>query len=45
MGTDSVRMDILKGKSEAEIRTAWQPALQQYKTMRKKYLLYHDYTN
>lgn len=45
MGTDSVRMDILKGKSEAEIRTAWQPALQQYKTMRKNYLLYHDYTN
>lgn len=40
LGTDSVRMDILKGKSEKEIRESWQKELRAYKEMQKKYLLY-----
>lgn len=40
MGTDQVRLDMLKGKSEDEIRSAWSEELEKYKEMRKKYLLY-----
>ena len=40
MGTSQVRQGIIKGKSEAEIRAAWHPALQRYKKIREKYLLY-----
>lgn len=40
LGTDSVRRDILQGKSEKEIRNSWQKELQVYNEMRKKYLLY-----
>ncbi len=43
MGTDQVRLDILKDKSEEQIRSAWQKKLNQYKEIRKKYLLYEDY--
>ena len=39
-GTDELRKQIVAGKSEAEIRLSWEPALSQYKLMRKKYLLY-----
>jgi uncharacterized protein YbbC (DUF1343 family) len=39
-GTDQLRKMILEGKTEAEIRASWQPALDTYKEMRKKYLLY-----
>lgn len=42
-GTRSVRDMIVAGKSEAEIRRAWEPALGQYKQMRKQYLLYPDF--
>ena len=42
-GTDELRKQILAGKSEAEIRASWQPALKEYKTIRKKYLLYKDF--
>lgn len=42
MGTDQVRKDMLAGKSEAEIRAAWQNELLAYKAMRKKYLLYEE---
>ena len=31
------------GLTEEEIRASWQPELEQYKKMRKKYLLYPDY--
>jgi uncharacterized protein YbbC (DUF1343 family) len=41
-GTDALRMQILQGKTEIEIRATWQPALQQYKALRKKYLLYNE---
>ena len=40
MGTDSVRKAILKGESEEAIRNSWQKELQDYKEIRKKYLLY-----
>ncbi len=43
MGTDQVRLDILKNKTEEQIRSAWQKKLNQYKEIRKKYLLYEDY--
>ena len=42
MGTDQVRKDMLAGKSEEQIRAAWKDELQQYKAMRKKYLLYDE---
>jgi len=42
-GTRTLRDQIIAGKSEAEIRKSWEPALTQYKTMRKKYLLYTDF--
>lgn len=43
MGTNQVRLDILKNKTEEQIRSAWQKKLNQYKGIRKKYLLYEDY--
>lgn len=43
MGTNQVRLDILKNKSEEQIRSVWQKKLNQYKEIRKKYLLYEDY--
>lgn len=39
-GTEKLRAQIIAGKSEKEIRQSWEPALSQYKLMRKKYLLY-----
>lgn len=39
-GTDQLRKQIEAGESEQEIRASWEPALGNYKTMRKKYLLY-----
>ena len=39
-GTSSLREQIIAGKSEEEIRLSWEPALSQYKLMRKNYLLY-----
>lgn len=45
MGTNQVRLDILKNKTEEQIRSAWQKKLNQYKEIRKKYLLYEDNTS
>ena len=42
-GTDQIRIAIKAGKSENEMRKAWQPALNAYKLNRKKYLLYPDF--
>jgi len=39
-GTTLFKEQIIAGKSEQEIRQSWEPELSQYKTMRKKYLLY-----
>ena len=41
MGTNTVRQGILEGKTEAELRKEWEPALLEYKSIREKYLLYH----
>jgi len=42
-GTDSLIKQIREGKSEKEIVKSWQPALDEYKKLRKKYLLYPDF--
>lgn len=42
-GTKKLRFQIIRGLTEEEIRASWQPALDEYKNMRKKYLLYPDY--
>jgi len=39
-GTDQLRKQMLAGHSEKDIRASWQPALNQYKALRKKYLIY-----
>jgi len=42
-GTDKLMQQIKEGKSEAEIRKSWEPALTAFKEKRKKYLLYADF--
>ncbi len=39
-GTETLKQQIIAGKSEEDIRQSWEPGLSQYKIMRKKYLLY-----
>ena len=39
-GTSALREDILAGKSEEEIRKPWQPGLDAFREVRKKYLIY-----
>ncbi len=39
-GVDAFRQQIISGVSEKEIRASWEPGLTEYKSMRKKYLLY-----
>ena len=41
-GTDQLRLQLLAGVSPEKIRASWQPALNTYKVMRKKYLLYKE---
>jgi uncharacterized protein YbbC (DUF1343 family) len=40
IGSGLFRQQIADGASEQEIRASWEPGLSEYKTMRKKYLLY-----
>lgn len=42
-GTDQLRLQILAGLNEAEIRQSWQPALQRFREQRLPYLLYPDF--
>ena len=42
-GNDLLMQQIIDGKSEEEIRKSWEPALSNFKTIRKKYLLYNDF--
>ena len=42
-GTDKLIAQIRQGLSETEITESWQPELEDYKRMRKKYLLYPDF--
>jgi uncharacterized protein YbbC (DUF1343 family) len=39
-GTNKLREQIIAGKSEKEIRDSWEPALSQYKEIRRNYLIY-----
>lgn len=39
-GSYDFRKQVMEGKSIKEIQDSWEPQLSQYKTMRKKYLLY-----
>ncbi len=41
-GTYQLRKQIESGWTEEKIRESWQPALEKYRQMRKKYLLYPD---
>ncbi|RYD72848.1 MAG: DUF1343 domain-containing protein, partial [Sphingobacteriales bacterium] len=40
IGSGLFRQQLIDGASEETIRASWEPALSQYKEMRKKYLLY-----
>lgn len=42
-GNDVFQRQIKLGKTEAEIKKTWQPALVKFKAIRKKYLLYKDF--
>ncbi|MCX7744274.1 MAG: DUF1343 domain-containing protein [Flavobacteriales bacterium] len=42
-GTDRLKNDIIAGKTEEEIRKSWKPAIDEFKVIRKKYLLYPDF--
>ena len=42
-GNDQLMWQVMNGKSEAEIRKSWEPGLEAFKIIRKKYLLYADF--
>ncbi|MBL7738099.1 MAG: DUF1343 domain-containing protein [Chitinophagaceae bacterium] len=42
-GNNDLWQQIKAGKSEEEIRKSWEPALTEFKQIRKKYLLYPDF--
>jgi uncharacterized protein YbbC (DUF1343 family) len=42
-GDDNLRKQIVAGKTEAEVRASWQPKLEAFKAIRKKYLMYTDF--
>ena len=44
MGTAELRKQIMAGTPEEAIRASWQPQLDEFKTIRKKYLLYPDFS-
>ncbi|MEO9021914.1 MAG: DUF1343 domain-containing protein [Ginsengibacter sp.] len=44
-GNDNLWRQIITGVSEKEIRASWEPALSNYKKIRKKYLLYKDFNS
>ena len=42
-GTDQLQQQIKQGLPEEEIRKSWEPELGNFKSIRKKYLLYEDF--
>ncbi|MBC7937919.1 MAG: DUF1343 domain-containing protein [Rhizobacter sp.] len=42
-GNDIFQQQVKDGLSENDIRKSWEPGLQAFKTIRKKYLLYEDF--
>jgi uncharacterized protein YbbC (DUF1343 family) len=43
-GTDQLRKEIIEDKSDGEIRSHWTKDLDHFKQIRKKYLLYRDFS-
>lgn len=41
-GTDQLKIQILAGKTEKEIKESWKPELEKFKILRKKYLIYPE---
>ncbi len=41
-GTNTLRKQIEQGLTEAEIRKSWEPGLEKFRAIRKKYLLYAE---
>jgi uncharacterized protein YbbC (DUF1343 family) len=41
-GTKQLQQQIEAGKTEEDIRKSWQPGLEQFRTMRKQYLIYAE---
>ena len=44
-GTDQLKQQLLQGLSEEAIRATWEKDLKTFKAIRKKYLLYPDFTS
>ncbi len=42
-GDSTLMQQLIAGETEAEIRQSWQPKLEAFKKIRKKYLLYPDF--
>ncbi len=42
-GNSTLMQQLKDGKTEEEIKVSWQPALQKFKEIRKRYLLYKDF--
>jgi uncharacterized protein YbbC (DUF1343 family) len=42
-GTHELRQQIEQGLTEEQIKASWQPGLEQFKKVRKRYLLYGDF--
>jgi uncharacterized protein YbbC (DUF1343 family) len=42
-GNDVLMQQIKDGKTEQQVRESWQPALSEFKKIRKKYLIYEDF--
>ncbi len=42
-GTDQLKEQILSGMQESKIRESWQPEIEKFRKIRKKYLLYKDF--
>jgi len=42
-GSEKFQEQVESGMTEAEIKATWQPRLNEYKALRKKYLLYPDF--
>ena len=42
-GNSTLMQQIKEDKTEEEIRNSWEPALNKFKTIRKKYLIYKDF--
>ncbi len=42
-GNATLMQQIIDGKNEFDIRKSWEPALNKFKTIRKRYLMYEDF--